>query len=119
MSQLTREVITDDEYDDKMKNLRTERARLKTLPAEPDRIEEVPTGQTRTEYLADLDAVGKRQWMISHGVKVCAHRHTDGELIVAVEGPDELEAEGRWEGYQRTLQELPEMVKSIQSQETA
>ena len=37
-----------------MKSLRAERARLKTLPAEPDRIEEVPTGQTIAEHWAAL-----------------------------------------------------------------
>jgi DNA invertase Pin-like site-specific DNA recombinase len=117
-SQLTREVITDDEYDAKMRSRRAERARLKALPAEPDRIEEVPTGQTNAEYLADLDIVGKRQWMIVHNITVSAHRDGDGELIVAVEEPDIRETEGRWEDLRHTYAEvLPEIVKSIKAGE--
>ena len=61
----------------------------------------------------------KREWMIAHGFKVYASRDADGELIVGVEGPDYLQADGRWEGYWRTLQQLPEIVKSIQSRESA
>ena len=57
-SQLTREVITDDEYDAKMGRLRAERARLRSLPAEPDRIEHIPdpSGRTVGDVWQSLDA---------------------------------------------------------------
>jgi site-specific DNA recombinase len=112
-TQLTRRVISDDDYDETMRKLRAERTRLEALPAEPDRIEEIPTGQTIAEHWADLDVLAKRQWMISHKIKVHAHREADGELIVQVYGPDYLEAEGGYEEFRRTYGELlPDALKA-------
>ena len=78
-SQLTREVITDEEYDVKMGRLRRERARLRSLPAEPDRIERMPDGGTVGEYWQSLDVSGKRQWLIDNGWKVYASRDENSD----------------------------------------
>ena len=79
-SQLTREVIADEDYDAKMGQLRSQRARLKALPAEPDRIERVPDGRTVGEYWQSLDVSGKRHWLVENGWKVYPSRDGDSDV---------------------------------------
>jgi len=86
-SQLAREVITDAQFDEMMARLRAERARLKALPAEADRIERIPdpSGRTVGEVWQSLDPAGRRAWLIERGWKVYAHKDDDGQITVGIE----------------------------------
>jgi site-specific DNA recombinase len=89
-SQLTREVISDDEYDAMMTNLRVRRADLRheqderesqPAPTEPRR-----TGRTIAQAFAALDDVSQeRAWLLSYDVKVLAGRNEDGELYAIID----------------------------------
>jgi hypothetical protein len=86
-AQLTREAISDDEYDAKMKSLRAERARLRGLPAEPDTVEPVATGKTIAATWAEMDVPHRRAWLASREVKILAGRNgADVYAIVDARG---------------------------------
>jgi site-specific DNA recombinase len=70
-----RELDLDDPgYLDKLAALRSERARLKALPATADQVIERETGQTVAEYWAGLDGPGKRAFLLASKAKVAAER---------------------------------------------
>ncbi len=66
--------------------LLTERARLKALPAEPDRYEVRATGKTVEQFWASQDTASKRAWLLGHGWRMFAHKDDDGEIVAQVEG---------------------------------
>jgi DNA invertase Pin-like site-specific DNA recombinase len=73
--------------------LHAERARLKSLPREPDEIKLVPTGKTTAEYWPTLSAQGKRQFLLVNKATLHARRAPDGFVIVSG-GPDPKTFEG-------------------------
>ncbi len=62
------------DYLDRVTTLRAERSRLKGLPAEDDQVIERETGETLLDRWATLDQVGKREFLMSLGIKVHASR---------------------------------------------
>ncbi len=92
--------IIRDDYDAMLARLQAEHARLGTLPAEPDRIELVPTGQTFADKWADSDTLERRQLMINAGFKIRIGRSRTNLVFGAELDPDlerraRLAAEGR------------------------
>jgi site-specific DNA recombinase len=83
--------LDEPDYASKHAELLAERARLKTLPSEPDHIETKPIGQTTADYWPTLDEQGKRQFLlvnfVSKGWTVRAKRGADGN-VYPVMGPD-------------------------------
>lgn len=71
--------IGDDQYDRAMTKLRAERSRLRDLPAEPDQIEDTPTGQTVREHWQSLDTPGRREFLLAADLKVYAEK-IDGRI---------------------------------------
>jgi site-specific DNA recombinase len=90
-AQLTREVISDDEYDAMMASLRAERASLRDQQAERERqpapTEPEKTGRTIAEAFAAMgdDVAQQRAWLLSYDVKVLAGRNEDGELYAIID----------------------------------
>lgn len=75
-----------DDYDDQWLTLRQERRRVKDEPAEPDRWERVPTGETVAEHWHNMATDGeRRQWLLDNDVKVYAGRNERKELYVVVD----------------------------------
>jgi DNA invertase Pin-like site-specific DNA recombinase len=78
--------LSDDDEDAERKRLRAGRDRLELLnqDAEPDRWEQVPTGETIGEHWASLDLTGQRKMLLAD-VKVYANDamvyDADGELV--------------------------------------
>lgn len=58
-----------DEYLTRLGNLAAERKRLKALPIEPDRYEEVPTGKYYAEEWDHSDVEGKRRLLTGLGIR--------------------------------------------------
>jgi hypothetical protein len=59
-SQIHQLDLDSDDYDAELARLRGERARLKELPSEPDKVEWVPDGRTFGEVWRSLDTAGRR-----------------------------------------------------------
>jgi site-specific DNA recombinase len=59
-----------DDYDRKHSLLRSERSKLLSLPSEPTRVIERPTGQTVADVWQSLDVAGRRAYMMASGIKV-------------------------------------------------
>lgn len=62
------------DFDARLADLRAERSRLLSLPPDPDRIEERPTGQTVREMWESLDTAGKRDYLRRASVRVYASK---------------------------------------------
>jgi hypothetical protein len=89
-SQLTREIISDDEYDAMMANLRIKRADLRHEQDErkrqPAPTEPHKTGRTLAEAWAAMDDDAQRRaWLLSYDVKILAGRNEDGELYAIID----------------------------------
>jgi DNA invertase Pin-like site-specific DNA recombinase len=97
--------LTDDEIDQRVKELRAERDRLQALPVVPDRVEHVATGETYGQIWTRLSPTERGPWLRKRGYRVLATRErvvildpTGAEVLefisghrqwVAVSEPDE------------------------------
>jgi hypothetical protein len=68
----------DPDYEADRKRLLDERARLRALPAEPDRVEVVEDSSTVAEVYAD----NERAWLLKHEWQIWARKDEDGQLTV-------------------------------------
>jgi hypothetical protein len=66
------DVMSDEQFDEQVRRLRTERDRLKALPAEPDRWEEQLTGELYCDIYQALPTGERGAWLTSHGSLVHA-----------------------------------------------
>lgn len=80
--------ITEDDYERMRAELKAERNHLASLPAEPDKVEYVPTGITWGEHWDALDKDEKRAFLRGKGVKVFAQSRKGEPPSVRVEGGD-------------------------------
>jgi site-specific DNA recombinase len=74
ISALGSEDLPDDEYDRRLKELRTERDRLKSLPADPDELRETETDELYSDLFAALSVPERGAWLKSHGFRVTASK---------------------------------------------
>jgi site-specific DNA recombinase len=79
------DLISDDDYDARFRELRAERDRL--LKAERDRLAGLPLsangeGKTLGQRWAELDAAGKRELLHDIGLKVLAGKDQDGAVAI-------------------------------------
>jgi hypothetical protein len=82
--------IIRDDYETLLALLQAEHARLASLPSEPDRIEITPLDVLIEEWWPSLDAQGKRQYVLEHGIKFYATRQRDGFVTVIREGGGDI-----------------------------
>jgi len=82
-----------DNYDAQLSTLRSELARLRSLPVKPAKVERKPDGKTIGEVWQSLDIPGKRKFLLDSGAKVHAEREADGYMSVVI-GPDGDTLEG-------------------------
>jgi len=75
--------LVDDGYAAKLASLEAEHARLSALPAEPDTIQVVSTGQTFADRWQDSDTQERRQLMRSAGFQIRVSKTATGQLIDA------------------------------------
>lgn len=82
---LATEDLTDDEYDERLKELRAERDRLAELPSVPDRVERRPTGETYADKWRRLNVQERGTWLRERGLKIRAVKGfitvEDGDII--------------------------------------
>jgi hypothetical protein len=62
--------LDDPGFDHNLATLRSERARLQSLPAEPGRVIERDIGQTVADYWAGLDVQGRRTFLMAGDVRL-------------------------------------------------
>lgn len=74
ISQLGAEDLDDDEYDRRLAELRTERDRLKALPAEDDVLKEVETDETYADAYEAETVPDRGEWLKLHGFTVQADK---------------------------------------------
>lgn len=75
--------LDDPDYDRKLSQLRTERSRLKTLPAAPGRTEKRATGRTMRQEWAELDSdAERRDWLLKRAIKVEVHKPVSDSRIM-------------------------------------
>lgn len=71
--------LTDDEIDQRVKELRAERDRLQALPVVPDHLEYVETGKTYGQIWRKLSQAECGPWLRKRGYKVLA---TKGHVVI-------------------------------------
>jgi DNA invertase Pin-like site-specific DNA recombinase len=71
--------LSDDEIDERVKELRAERDRLQALPVVPDRVEYVETGETYGQIWKKLSPAERGPWLRKRGYKVGATR---GRVVI-------------------------------------
>jgi len=75
--------LDDPDYDRKLSQLRTERSRLKTLPAAPGRTEKRATGRTMRQEWAELDSdAERRDWLLKRAIKVEVHKPVSDSRVM-------------------------------------
>jgi hypothetical protein len=82
MSDWNSDLISDDEYDSRFRELRAERDRLASLPPKGPSVEWVDTGKTLGGHWAELDAAGRRGLLTDVGLKVLAGRDESGAVVI-------------------------------------
>jgi DNA invertase Pin-like site-specific DNA recombinase len=93
--------VDDPEYDQKLADLRAERARLRDLPAVPDRLDEVPTGETYGQVWKRLSPAERGPWLRKRGHKILATK--DRVVVVDSTGAEVME-------WNRTMYRSPEPI---------
>jgi len=81
--------LNDDEYDDELRRLRTERDRLAAKKVVPDRWERTTGGETYAEKWARLTNKERTAWLQEKDMKIYAwagHKEGDKELLLAAIG---------------------------------
>jgi hypothetical protein len=66
--------LSDDELDQRVKELRAERDRLQALPVVPDRVEMVETSETYAQVWKKLSPPERGPWLRERGYRVLAAR---------------------------------------------
>ena len=73
------------DYADRHAELMAERARLKAIPAKPDKVEWIETGETIAEHWQAMTREERRAWLLSQGSKVYAGCYKDRSLYGVIE----------------------------------
>ena len=76
------DAMFDEQFDEQVRRLRTERDRLKALPAEPDRWDEQLTGDLYVDICQALPASERGAWLTSHGFVV----HATKKQVSVIQG---------------------------------
>jgi DNA invertase Pin-like site-specific DNA recombinase len=75
-----------DEYDTRLRTLRDELKRLRSLPSRPAKTERNPDGKTIGEFWESQDTAGKRQHLLGEGARYTPAILPDGHVFVVI-GP--------------------------------
>jgi hypothetical protein len=85
---LANQDLTDDEYDQRLRELRAERDRLASLPVVPDRLVERETGETYADKWRRLKPPERGAWLRERGLKVRAVKGVEGYHVVITDARD-------------------------------